>query len=89
LLSSEFTSVQFRLRDEELDALDAYRRDRKSSPSRARAVEQLFRRGLTDVSFGQGGQPCRSTVMVLRIASQTASSIAFHRPLWSKPIVVT
>jgi hypothetical protein len=37
--SPEFTSVQLPLRDEELDALDAYRRDRKSPPSWARAVE--------------------------------------------------
>jgi hypothetical protein len=32
-----------RLRDDKLEALDAYRREQKSPLSRARAAEQLFR----------------------------------------------
>jgi len=39
---SEFTAVNIRVRSDELDAIDEYRRAQKAPPSRAKAVEQLM-----------------------------------------------
>jgi hypothetical protein len=43
------TAVAMRLHDDELAALNAFRRAQQSPPSRTRAAEQIFRRGLSDV----------------------------------------
>jgi hypothetical protein len=74
--SSEFTSITVPLRDDALDALDAYSGEQKSPPSRARTAEQSFRRTLTE-SVEPGGRPCRSTP---RTTSATPSSIGSSPP---------
>jgi hypothetical protein len=51
--SSALTQVLLRLPENELDALDAYRREQKSPPSRNRAAEMLFRRALSDLSWAK------------------------------------
>jgi hypothetical protein len=79
-MSSEgFTSVQLRLREDELDALDTYRRDQKSAPLRPRAAEQLFRCGLIPITFGTGRPASRNTIMAPRLQG-TPSSIASSPP---------
>jgi hypothetical protein len=42
------TPVQVRLPDDELDALDSYRRTQKSPPSRAQAARELMRHALNE-----------------------------------------
>ena len=44
-----------RLPDDELDALDHFRRTHKDPPSRAQAARELMRRALTDHLWGAYG----------------------------------
>lgn len=40
------TPIQIRLPDDELDALDAFRREQQNPPSRAQAARELIRRAI-------------------------------------------
>jgi hypothetical protein len=44
------TPIQVRFPDEELNALDSYRREQRNPPSRAQAIRELTRAGLGDVT---------------------------------------
>jgi hypothetical protein len=44
------TPIQVRFPDEELNALDRYRRERRNPPSRAQAIRELTRAGLGEVT---------------------------------------
>jgi hypothetical protein len=51
-LMSDVTPVQIRFQDEELAALDSYRRDQLNPPSRAKAARELIRRALSERTGG-------------------------------------
>jgi hypothetical protein len=52
VLISDVTPVQIRFQDEELAALDSYRRDQLNPPSRAKAARELIRRALSERTGG-------------------------------------
>jgi hypothetical protein len=52
VLMSDVTPVQIRFQDEELAALDSYRRDQLNPPSRAKAARELIRRALSERTGG-------------------------------------
>jgi hypothetical protein len=45
------TPIQVRFPDEELRALDGYRREQRNPPSRAQAIRELTRAGLGELAI--------------------------------------
>ena len=50
------TPIQVRFPDEELNALDSYRREQRNPPSRPEAIRELMRVGLMNPTRAKEGQ---------------------------------